>query len=370
MIDEKDIQLELLNEINNICIQNNLNYILIGTNGLNAFINHSIKNGLLSVSIAMTLGDINRFINIVKKQNNPNRYVERINTQRKNHWHVNYGNKNTAYFNILKLDNAKYHGINIKLYPIKGLKLNKKAQNISKLNNINKIFNKFFKSNSTESKISNKTYINEWKDIQKFTVVKIINTKIKAKTLNELIRYDVDNLQLSLPKNASEFFREIFGDNFKNREIKHTNVGHHYILNTEIGYQQIINESQELIAEVNSINEELKLKSSEVEKDREIINNLWNLILMTNKQIEFTKYFDEHIENLLTFDLSDEKEFSLVYQELKPVIYTLKKYSKFEMTFNINPETDNLIEKVLLIKGDEKLVNKIKNLQNKEFFIE
>lgn len=379
MISEKDIQLELLKEIDDICIKNNLDYILLGTNGLNAFVNHSIKNGPISVSVAMTSGDVERFCDIVEKQNNPNRYAERIITERKNNpWYINYGNENTAYFNILDLNSKDHHGINVEVYPIRGLKLNKKAKDKpakpKETGKLNKLLNRFLKSNKEKNEVkktpTDKTYIDRWQDIQDFTTVKIINTKIKAKTLKEIGRYEVDNLQLALPKDASKFFREIFGANFKDRKIKPTNIGYRYILNPEMGYQQIIEESKDLIMESNSLNEEVKLKSAEADDDRVVLNNLWNLILMTNKQIEFTKYFDENIERLLSFDLSDKKEFDLVYKELKPVISALRKYAKLGMTFDINPETDSLIERVLIMKGNEKLVDEIKTLKDKEFFIE
>ena len=69
-------------------------------------------------------------------------------------------------------------------------------------------------------------------------------------------------------------------------------------------------------------------------------------------------------------DLDDEKQFNEVYKELKPVISTLNKYSKMGMTFSINPETDDLIEKVLILKGNKKLVNKLNQLKEKEYFVE
>ena len=378
MIGEKDIQLELLKEIDNICIQNDLNYILLGTNGLNAFINHTIKNGPISVSVAMTSGDIERFISIVEKQDNPNRYVEKINTQKKNNpWHVNYGNENTAYFHIMNLDKSEHHGINVELYPIRGFKVNEKAKKAASkpenTNKLNRFINKFLKSDKKEEvkkEPADKTYIDRWEDIQNFTVVKIINTKIKAKTLEELDRYEVDSLQLSLPKDSSKFFREIFGANFMDRKIKPTNIGYRYILNTERSYREIIDESNDLIMEANSLNEEVQMKSAEADDDRVVVNNLWNLVLMTNKQIEFTKYFDENIDRLSAYDLSNKEDFDLVYKELKPAISALQKYAKLGMTFSINPKTDELIEEVLLMKGKDKLVDKIKNLQDKEYFIE
>ena len=345
---------------------------------MNAFINHTIKNGPISVSVAMTSGDIERFIDIVEKQDNTNRYVEKINTQKKNNpWHVNYGNENTAYFHIMNLDKSEHHGINVELYPIRGFKINEKAKKApskpENTNKLNRFLNKFLKSDKKEEvkkEPADKTYIDRWEDIQNFTVVKIINTKIKAKTLEELDKYEVDSLQLSLPKDSSKFFREIFGAKYRDRKIKPTNIGYRYILNTERGYREIIDESNDLIMEANSLNEEVQMKSAEADDDRVVVNNLWNLVLMTNKQIEFTEYFDENIDRLSAYDLSNEEEFDLVYKELKPAISALQKYAKLGMTFSINPETDELIEKVLLMKGKDKLVDNLKNLQDKEYFIE
>ncbi len=392
---EKDIQIELLKEIDSICTQNNLKYTLIGTNGINAFVNHTIKNGPISVSIAMTAGDIGRFCEIVENKNDKSRYTEKIiNESKTNPWHVNYGNENTTYFHIFSLDKKTHHGINIEIYPIRGFNLlNKKPDQVPTKKDADSSKNSIFgslkrifssKENKEDSKdlkkeaepkaekdsLKDKTYIDKWEDIQEYSTVKIVNTKIKANALNGLQRYAVDDTELYLPMDASKFFTEIFGRTFKNRKIKPTVVGPRYIMNTERPYNEVIEESKDLIEEAKSMNEEISLESSKANDDRKSLNKLWDLILMTNKQIEYTKYFDENVDNLLALDLDDEKQFNEVYKELKPVISTLNKYSKMGMTFSINPETDDLIEKVLILKGNKKLVNKLNQLKEKEYFVE
>lgn len=91
---------------------------------------------------------------------------------------------------------------------------------------------------------------------------------------------------------------------------------------------------------------------------------------MTNKQIEFKQYYKENINDLLKMDLTDEEQFEFVYDELKRPINSLRRYAEYGMTFSIDPKTDALIEKVLLMKDNEVLVSKIKKLSEKEFFIE
>ena len=41
---KQEIQIELLQEIDEICSKNNLKYIFVGVNALNAYLNHTIKN--------------------------------------------------------------------------------------------------------------------------------------------------------------------------------------------------------------------------------------------------------------------------------------------------------------------------------------
>ena len=62
-----DVQLQLLKEIDEICKNNNLHYVLVGLNSLNAFRNHTIAKGSRITAIAMTHGDIERFCKIIEK---------------------------------------------------------------------------------------------------------------------------------------------------------------------------------------------------------------------------------------------------------------------------------------------------------------
>ena len=115
---KQEIQLELLQEIDGICSENNLKYIFIGMSALNAYIIHSIKQYDGIVSVAMTQGDIDRFCEIVENQSNNSRYVEGIfNNPNFLELYVNYGNKNTAEIDMLARNKNKHHGINVRIYP-------------------------------------------------------------------------------------------------------------------------------------------------------------------------------------------------------------------------------------------------------------
>lgn len=120
MKSKQDIQLELLAEIDDICSKNGLKYILIGQTALNAYLNHTVKNGTRMMSVAMTMGDMDRFCEIIENEYSDDRYVEGMfNNPKFNPSFINYGNKNTTYFNMVYLDNNIHNGIEVRIYPIR-----------------------------------------------------------------------------------------------------------------------------------------------------------------------------------------------------------------------------------------------------------
>lgn len=117
---KKDIQLELLKEIDAICSENNLKYILFGDNALNAYNNHTIKDAARIVAVAMTQGDVERFCDIVEENYSQDRFVEGLfNNPRCNSLYVSYGNKNTTDISIVRGNYNNCRGIRIRIYYIK-----------------------------------------------------------------------------------------------------------------------------------------------------------------------------------------------------------------------------------------------------------
>ena len=116
---KQDIQLELLQELDEICKDNNLKYFLIGLNSLNAYLNNTIRNASRIVAVGMAQGDIDKFCQIIEKQNNSNRYVEGIfNNPNFLPVYVTYGNTNTTDFHMVGFNVNIHHGLHISLYLI------------------------------------------------------------------------------------------------------------------------------------------------------------------------------------------------------------------------------------------------------------
>ena len=385
-----DIQLELLAEIEEICSQNNLNYVLFEVDGLNPF--HTLKNENPGfISIAMTQGDIERFSKIIE-ENHKSRYVEgTFNNPRYDPIYVSYGNKNTTEIPILELSHKKNYGIEIIIHPINKsvnsdgsrIQADKRLSKEKKIRTtLNKrIENPKFWYIKTGMAVLNGAYsiagggkgyykklmknigIDSWDEIQNYSEVNINEFDINVKKLDDLQAINANGIDIRVPKDTEDFFiKRIENDN---REYDNNTI-----IDTEIGYEEVLNETEDIIKEAKGENEEIAWIKVKAKDEQSTIQKVWQLVEMTNIQVQYIDYFKDKSDKLSKLDLNNKNDFDEVYDELKPVITDLKKYAKMDLTFTVDDKIDRLIEEVLTKKGDNDFLQKIKTLQNKEYLIE
>lgn len=385
-----DIQLELLAEIEEICSQNNLNYVLFEVDGLNPF--HTLKKENPGfISIAMTQGDIERFSKIIE-ENHKSRYVEgTFNNPRYDPIYVSYGNKNTTEIPILELSHKKNYGIEIIIHPINksvnsdgsriqaDKRLSKEKKFRTTLNK--RIENPKFWYIKTGMAVLNGAYsiagggkgyykklmknigIDSWDEIQNYSEVNINEFDINVKKLDDLQAINANGIDIRVPKDTEDFFiKRIENDN---REYDNNTI-----IDTEIGYEEVLNETEDIIKEAKGENEEIAWIKVKAKDEQSTIQKVWQLVEMTNIQVQYIDYFKDKSDKLSKLDLNNKNDFDEVYDELKPVITDLKKYAKMDLTFTVDDKIDRLIEEVLTKKGDNDFLQKIKTLQNKEYLIE
>ncbi|WP_406535727.1 hypothetical protein [Methanobrevibacter sp.] len=400
MKSKHDIQLELLQEIDEICSENDLKYIFVGNNAFNAYVNHTIRNNFAHVSVAMTLGDINRFCDIVEKQNDPNRYVEGMfNNPKYVRLYVSYGNENTTDYHMISLDNNLHHGINVRIYPIiksfdlDGNKIEVMDSRISKEYKLRKFLNKKvvnkkytpirlgisladtvydvsgFRKKYPE-KIFDNIFIDKWEDIQKYSKVQIGKNIINTRYFKEITKCQVDNLELNYPKDTKNYFKQIYGRDIEDVNVVLKSERINAIVDTEISYKTILSETKDLLDEIRSTHEELVWGRFKVRKEKECVDRVWNLVQMTSAQIYYIDFFEEKIDYLLSLDLNDEAQFEEMEIVLNPVIRRLEMYANRGMTFSIDEKTDSLIRKFLLLNGNENLIDRMDEIKKHEYFVE
>lgn len=398
---KQDIQLELLQEIDEICTKNNIKYTLIDKRALHAYLNRTFNNDNRMIPVAMTQGDIDRFCHIIENENNEDRYIE--GTFNNPHYvplYVSYGNRNTTDMDVIYRNRNIHRGIRIRIYPI--IKFMDKEGNIfqtfngrlRKENKLRKFLNKrveneklgYMRTGLTVlngaysltgggarhyKEVKKNIFIDKWEDIQQYSKVRIVNKYYDADIFKDTEKIEIDGVELAFPKNPDEFFTRAYGEDFRERTMKPKNPSKRMIIDTEIGYEKIIADTEDILKEIRSTHEEVILQRKKVKSETEATKNVWRLVRMTEKQIEFQDYFNvDKVNELLSYDLDNEQQLDIVYKELSPAIIALRKYARFGMTFSINPKTDTLIKKVLLIKDRSNLVNNIEELSKKEYYAE
>ena len=398
---KQEIQLELLQELDDICSKNNLNYIMVEQKSLYAYLKHTLNDDYRMVAVAMTQGDIDRFCQIVLNEKNEDRYIEGIfNNPHYIPVFVSYGNRNTTDLDTVHRNRNLHHGIRIRIYPI--------MKSVGRDGTIFEAWNKRLKKESTLRKILNKqimserlgymrtglrilnglysltgggtryynevkknSFIDRWEDIQKFSRVRIVNKYFSTEIFKYVTKIEIDGVDLAFPGNPDDYFIQAYGKDYKEKSIESRKLRNNVVIDTEVGYDKVINDTEDILNEIRSIHEDIVLKRRDVKDEFGAVQNVWRLVRMTEKQIEYQDYFmDDKINELLRLDLNNEEDLEIVYGELSPAISTLRRYANFGMTFSINPKIDSLIKNVLVIKKEDDLFKKINSISNRVYFIE
>lgn len=388
---KQDVQLELLKEIDEICEKNNLKYFLFSKNALNVYFNHSIKNGANVVCVAMTQGDIERFCEIVEKNSDGSRYVEGLfNNPRYNFNYVSYGDANTTDFQAVKLNYNKYHGIRIRIYPIKVSGVApasiRREKKIRKIMNTRLINPKYWYIRAVTSilygiyallgcpkryyqKVRNSKFINKFDDIQKHEYVAVGKNRIRSSSLASTTKFDVDGCQLCVPENFEAFLSDCYGESFMDKAVTANKQKLRNIIDTERSYEEVMAVSKDYIYQARCLHEEVLFSRLWLKKEKRTVAQVWRLVQMTKKHVEFLHYFEKNKERVLACDINDEKQFEALAEELKSVLWTLSKYSKFGMTFSIDPEVDAFLQKMLIKQDKALVVSRIKLIKNKKYYV-
>lgn len=211
-------------------------------------------------------------------------------------------------------------------------------------------------------------FIEEWNDLENHEVIKIINHEVKTESIDEIDKIEVDGVDLNLP--SPEFFKEVFGENYENKDVKFKPIRPTSILNTETSYKDIIKERKQYINEIKALQREIRKTRFEVVEETIAANKIFKLVKMTDLEIKYQNFFERNREELFSYDLENEEEFEELNNRLSPIIKNLRKYSEIDMTFSIDEEADSLIKEVMLRNGDEELVERIGELSQLEYFVE
>ena len=342
---------DLLFELDDICRNNGLKYTLTGS-----FLDEMVETGKLPelfdyINVAMTRGDIDRFIDIVNGKI-PGRQVEYfLNNPNARGIQYRYCNSNTTLINIKGVGNHINYGIYIRLLPIndttiggsKGKVLNfskaawkgstktlessvgKRKAQVMVLKGFGAVVGKdrwknwMFQYNDKIRKID------RWEDIKQAEKIGIAKTKFYEKSSWELRDISINGHNLMYAEELLER-RPV-------KEPAHTTVMVNEIENTEIPFKEIMEseEFKELFTAKEYRDEYLKVVTK-ASKPAKYLRKVWNTYLMTRDVVSFREiYTDEVLEDIkVCISNRDEDKY---YELMQPYLRARKKWKKLSVPF-------------------------------------
>lgn len=311
MKDKMQIQFELLMEVDQICRENHLYYILCDNTAFYAYEQKSIQKIVGTPRIAMTMQDAERFGEIVGKKM-PDRYFEsRKNSPDYVGFTASYGNKNTTKYDMFTGKNRINHGIEIEiLYIVDSVnnplqrKLNRILEICWTAVVIQGVTKKEFAfwlcqslANLFRSIIGKQrfgrlyyNYILNAKGkidllaMKKDQNVLIQKSKIPAELLQDRESYMVDGYPFMVPKDLETFMVSYFGKMWKDQRFKDGLPKYDsQVVLVDIPFQKIVPEIEKTY-DIDKIREEyiyVLYKQTPVYKEKKKIDNNWKHLLKT-----------------------------------------------------------------------------------------
>lgn len=360
-----DVLKKLLFEINDICSQHGLQYTLVGEIADEIIRTGNMPEHFDYAAVAMTMGDIERFIEVVNNDGRTDREVEYLlNNSKAGGLQIRYCDCSTTLINVKEIGRHTNYGIFVVLLPIdKGgetraqqnlLKLYKKALKGSTKSFDSCTFKKAVPvamlkcmteiiGNARVRRIifdyNNKLhYIDKWADISKFDAIAIGKASFDDITNWGPKTYKVDGKKLKIVE-------AVFEKNIKKYPRKET-VQMNDIVDTEVPFNEVLD--SEIVCSLQKVqakrNAYLK-KISKATKATKVTNRGWKTYIMTRDVVELESIYSEEELNRLE-GLIDEEKYNDFMDAAETYITIRDKWTRTSIPFINIPKLDSLIEKV------------------------
>ena len=118
MISRTNILSQLLFEFDGICRSNGMKYSLINSEGKSVLEEGGLPENTDYMAVAMTMGDLERFISIVNDGNSDREVEYLLNNPDARNLQYRYCNSNTTLINVKEIGNHKNYGMYLRIVPI------------------------------------------------------------------------------------------------------------------------------------------------------------------------------------------------------------------------------------------------------------
>lgn len=363
---EMEILKGLLFEIDKICQNHNLHYTLVGEFARCIAEEQTLPEAFDHISIAMTMGDIERLAQIVNEKDDGIRQVEYIlNNPYANGLGVRYYSSDTTFINLREFGTHVNYGFFINIIPIVKVRGGKKARLLNFMTKawgtnsrslrlysgkevISAIFFKAVVRLIGRERARKKIYqyyrslqyIDRWENISNCTKVKIGKTKFKQDSSWELQKIDVSERRLSIAKCVL---------NMKGNKELLKNPAKHVIGLEFIPFRVALenNNLNEELHQIQKMREKYLRAIRKTKNATRYINQSWDIYLMIHDVLRLRRIYDK--ASLLQLkDALLANDYTTYEKEIQPYLQVKLHWRKKKVPFLEIPE----LEKIMALEKD------------------
>ena len=353
-------QINLLKELDEICLKNDLKYTLTGEPLANVIENGCLPDEINYLTVAMTEGDIERLTNIVN-DNIEGRFVETFLTNSNGRKFENrFCNSETTRIDITNYKYHVNHGIFIRIAeavaipdkkPVKYHKLSdiwkrsymkdrpqsrKKRLEINSMRMAQKTFGRKYVAKKIYDYRRQFYHVDKWENLQDNMFVRIGRETMRANILEDLIRIETP---------VGQFYTcSTLMDKIIVRERSSQTMNMEEIIDAETPYREMMHgKFMEHLEKAFEAREEFHQINDKSLQARKTIDNNWNIYLMSRDVVELREIYDESKVNRLQalLDSNNVQDFDL---EVSQYEETKINWTKKKVPFVAIDAVDKLIE--------------------------
>jgi len=358
----REVLIGLLLELDEICRKNNLKYSLTGRVANAIGEENKFPDAFDFLTVAMTQGDIDKFIKIVNDQNSHHRQVEYfLNNPNAIGLQIRYCNSDTTLINVKQIGNHVNYGMYIKIKPIekiptskirsKFLRFLKLAWKGSKkrLDSCNykrflpvlilkgivqivgkKNFSRFLYNYNKKLK-----YIDNWEEIACYEKVRIGRGIFSGELLYNLNEINIEGCSLLL---SPALMHRIIEKN-----PTHKTVAINDIEDVNIPFQDIMNSHiVENMYQTQKIRNQYLRIVTLANKPASVMKQAWRTYLMTRDVINFEDvYNEERLQKI--YSAIENNDVDTYFEEMNDYLSARKHWYKLKIPFIKNNKLEEII---------------------------
>ena len=387
MLTRKEIQLELLQKLNELCEKANVKYALHSQAAFLAYKDEELKE-METFEVMMCQGDAERISNLL---DDDDYYFEDFRTNPKFDKHyMMFGFKNSldlknTDLNFLTSRHITNNCIHIKILfiehqvPLGHAKRLREEQNLWKMKNMDitsrelwrlKIKQKIIhikdflkgKENVNKKRYETKKRnyaIDTWENIQNYPRVRLNGKLLNADLFNEIVPKYLENVPSFILKDLDLFSKSYYGKNFQNVNWKtYRGFKSSLISWNEFSHDEQVKKSLE---EIQKNNEKIYASNLKIKKNKEINKKLKKHVINSKRIINTRENYMKEKQDIINLYENGKNE--ELGEKLTPLIKTMEISVNLGYAFSIDDEIDDILDEYLRNNQQIKLANQIEKLK-------